>query len=173
MANLANMTFVADFDLLREGRINIRDQPWAQPGGPAQQAMDLQLKRSDEEINRLHNEIQRFWTWMYDESQFLERYEAHLSQVDNNPSLAYHVYLQRIEREHFDEVHRRRLRKLIGHGLPPSAVQLGVSVDCTQHAPPVTRPACQPPPPTAEEDLDGEDGLQDTGPPTCLAHKTL
>nr|GAT43938.1 predicted protein [Mycena chlorophos] len=139
--NLANENFVAELALLRPSRINIGDQPWSKPGSPARQAMDLdfKLKRADEEINRLNIEIRRFWTWMEDESSFLRRYEEHL-RSHGDPSLAFHIRLQRLARERFDAEHRRQLRKLVARGqLDAAVLQHGTSVDRSRHEAPVSR----------------------------------
>ncbi|KAF7318434.1 hypothetical protein HMN09_00352600 [Mycena chlorophos] len=153
--NLANENFVAELALLRPSRINISDQPWSKPGSPARQAMDLdfKLKRADEEINRLNIEIRRFWTWMEDESKFLRRYEEHLGST-GNPSLAFHIRLQRIARERFDAEHRRRLCKLLEIGLDAAVLQCGTSVDRSRHEAPVTRPIGAAVEEPAEQDAD-------------------
>ncbi|KAF7327762.1 hypothetical protein MKEN_00355800 [Mycena kentingensis (nom. inval.)] len=158
--DLTNLTFVADFDLLREGHVNIREQPWAQPGGPGRQAMDLNAKllRAAEEIIRLDIEIRRLWTWMQDESEFLKKSEKHLREVDNNPSLAYQVRLLRLERERFDHGHRRRLLDLTKiPGVSPGLLTPGRSVDESRHQEPVSRSAGQAPAPTIPSEGEDED----------------
>ncbi|KAF7320496.1 hypothetical protein HMN09_00133100 [Mycena chlorophos] len=163
--DVANENFVAELALLRPSRVNIADQPWAKPGGAARIAMDLdfKLKRADEEITRLQIEIKRFCTWMADESKFLENYEDYLRR-SGNPSLAFHVRLQRVARERFDDGHRWQLRKLVKDaGLDPAWLVPGESVDRSRHEVPFTRALAPIPeePPEEEDDdvamLDEED----------------
>ncbi|KAJ7707031.1 hypothetical protein B0H14DRAFT_3525882 [Mycena olivaceomarginata] len=52
--------FLADFDLLREGREDIRGELWAQPAGRAAMDQHFKLLRADEEIQQLNVEIRRF-----------------------------------------------------------------------------------------------------------------
>ncbi|KAJ6512716.1 hypothetical protein C8R45DRAFT_1049873 [Mycena sanguinolenta] len=87
--------FLADFDLLRDARQDIRREPWALPA----------------EIQRLDIEIRRFVTYMRDEDDFLAREESRLRD-EEEPGLAHQVRLLRSERGRFTAVHMERLTKL-------------------------------------------------------------
>ncbi|KAJ7713835.1 hypothetical protein B0H14DRAFT_3523213 [Mycena olivaceomarginata] len=81
--------FLAEFDLLREGREDIRAEPWALPAGRAAMDQHFKMVRAEEEIQRLNVEIPRLITYMADE-----------------------LYSHRIEYGRFDDLHRQRLWKL-------------------------------------------------------------
>jgi hypothetical protein len=66
--------FLADFDLLRKGREDIRGELWAQPAGRAAMDQHFKLLCADEEILRLNIKIRRLVTYMVDEV-FLRREE--------------------------------------------------------------------------------------------------
>src|ERR1700761_2638354 len=67
--------FLADFDLLRLGREDLRNLPWALPG--AREAMDQHFKilQAEVERTRLNTEILRFVTFMPEEERFLVYHE--------------------------------------------------------------------------------------------------
>ncbi|KAJ7789588.1 hypothetical protein B0H14DRAFT_3094898 [Mycena olivaceomarginata] len=90
---IVDYAFLADFDLLREGREDIRSEPWAQPAGRVAMDQHFKLLRADEEIACLNLEIPRFVTYMADEKCFPLR-------------------MQRMERERFNDLHKDRLLKL-------------------------------------------------------------
>lgn len=66
-------TTLADFDLLRDSRQDIRQQPWTQPS--RREAMNLYfgIKRAKEEILRLNIEIRRLVTFMIDDHKDFHR----------------------------------------------------------------------------------------------------
>ncbi|KAJ6535312.1 hypothetical protein B0H10DRAFT_1685182, partial [Mycena sp. CBHHK59/15] len=70
--------FLSDFDLLREGRKDIREEPWALPVGRVAMDQHYKLLRADEEIQRLNIEIQPLVTHMRDEEAFLTHHEERL-----------------------------------------------------------------------------------------------
>ncbi|KAJ7915783.1 hypothetical protein B0H13DRAFT_2231808 [Mycena leptocephala] len=94
---IVDYAFLADFDLLREGREDIRGEPWAQPAGRAAMDQHFKLLRADEEIARLNLEIPRLVTYMRDEEQFLTRQEDRL-RAAGEAALAHQVGLRRLER---------------------------------------------------------------------------
>ncbi|KAJ7872565.1 hypothetical protein B0H13DRAFT_2349438 [Mycena leptocephala] len=73
--DVVECAFLADFDLLREAREDIRKEPWALPAGRAAMDQYFKLLRADEEIQRLNIEIRRLITYMGDEnrSSFVKR----------------------------------------------------------------------------------------------------
>ncbi len=66
-ATVVQAASIADFDLLRESRIDIRSKPWTE--APRREAMNLYfgIKRAHEEIERLNIEIKRLLTFMLDD----------------------------------------------------------------------------------------------------------
>ncbi|KAJ7748011.1 hypothetical protein B0H14DRAFT_3897197 [Mycena olivaceomarginata] len=108
---IVDYAFLADFDLLREGREDIRSEPWAQPAGRVAMDQHFKLLRADEEIARLNLEIPRFVTYMADEKRFLVYHERRLAE-QGSAALAHQVRMQRMERERFNDLHKDRLLKL-------------------------------------------------------------
>ncbi|KAJ6448466.1 hypothetical protein C8R45DRAFT_763952, partial [Mycena sanguinolenta] len=103
--------FLADFDLLREGRRDIRDERWAKPAGRAAMDQHYKLLRAEEEIERLNIEIRRLVTYMRDEEAFLSCEEGRLRE-DGREGMAVQVGLLRAERGRFTSLHMARLVKL-------------------------------------------------------------
>ena len=87
---MVEYAFLADFDLLHEGRDDIREEPWAKPSGRIAMDQYFKLQRADEEIQRLNIEIPRFLTYMGDEEEFLWREEQRIRRVDG-PVLAHQI----------------------------------------------------------------------------------
>ncbi|KAJ7729134.1 hypothetical protein B0H16DRAFT_1330589 [Mycena metata] len=108
---IVDYAFLADFDLLRDGREDIRGEPWAQPAGRLAMDQHFKLLRADEEIARLNLEIPRLVTHMADEDRFLIYHERRLTR-EGNPALAHQVAAHRMERGRFNALHMERLVKL-------------------------------------------------------------
>ena len=106
--------FLADFDLLRDARQDIRSRPWATPA--ARQAMDgyFKLLRAEEEIMRLNVEIWRFLTFMRDEDAELSSKEMEVGLTD--PALAYQI---RVQRSHITRFTPRHLKNIHDIGQLP------------------------------------------------------
>ncbi|KAK7046968.1 hypothetical protein R3P38DRAFT_2507024 [Favolaschia claudopus] len=173
--DVVEYAFLSDFDLLREGREDIRGEPWAQPAGRAAMDQHFKLLRADEEIVRLNVEIRRFVTYMVDEEAFLTR-EAAALRADGKEALAHQVDLMRMERGRFTALHMERLTKLSKEPGFTGSISPGVSVARERHvlvvrspdsampAAPLMQPETPPTGPTEEEmdddeqDDDDEDG---------------
>ncbi|KAJ7028794.1 hypothetical protein C8F04DRAFT_1289423 [Mycena alexandri] len=69
-------TFLSQFDILRDGRYDIRMYPWAKPSGRVAMDQYFKIERANEEIPRLNIEIRRVITHARDEDVFLRRAEA-------------------------------------------------------------------------------------------------
>lgn len=54
--------FLADFDLLRDSRQDVRSKPWAQPQSRLLMDQYFKIQRAREEIQRLNIEIKRIVT---------------------------------------------------------------------------------------------------------------
>jgi hypothetical protein len=103
-------TFLADFDLLRDTRQDIRTRPWATPA--ARLAMDGYFKvlRAAEEMERLNVEIPRLTTFMRDEETYVLAKETALAATD--PVLGHQVKIYRMQRGRFTEHHTAILNQL-------------------------------------------------------------
>ncbi|KAF8184030.1 hypothetical protein K438DRAFT_1599013, partial [Mycena galopus ATCC 62051] len=146
--------FLADFDLLRDARQDIRQEPWALPAGRAAMEQHFKILRAKEEIERLNVEIRRFVTYMVDEEAFLWREENTLRE-EGEAGLAHQVCALRMERARFSAIHMARLTKLSKLAGFTGSLSPGNSVSREQHAPVVrTKPMdarAQSPSPTDEE----------------------
>ncbi|KAJ7770254.1 hypothetical protein DFH07DRAFT_735608 [Mycena maculata] len=165
--------FLADFDLLREGRQDIRQEPWALPAGRAAMDQHFKLLRADEEIQQLNVEIHRFVTYMVDEEAFLAREEGCL-RMEGNKGIAQQVRLLRMERGRFTLLHMKRLVKLSKLPGFTGSILPGVSVSKERHTPiardvemvtllpaEIIHPVGVEPPPLDEEE--GEDDDDEEG----------
>ncbi|KAF7358610.1 hypothetical protein MSAN_01199700 [Mycena sanguinolenta] len=118
---IVEYAFLADFDLLREGRQDIRSEPWAQPAGRLAMDQHFKLLRADEEITRLNLEIRQFVTHMVDEERFLVR-------------------LHRMERGRYNALHMDHLVNLSKEDGFTGCISPGVSV-CKERRVPEARAA--------------------------------
>ncbi|KAF7365827.1 hypothetical protein MVEN_00456800 [Mycena venus] len=126
--------FLADFDLLREGRDDIRGELWAQPAGRAAMDQHFKLLRADEEIVRLNVEIRRLVMYMADEEAFLQCEEERL-RVEGKEGLAVQTGLLRMERGRFTALHMLRLVKLSKEPGFTGDILPGVSICRECHTP--------------------------------------
>ncbi|KAJ6470477.1 hypothetical protein C8R45DRAFT_1055093 [Mycena sanguinolenta] len=112
--------FLADFDILRDTREEVRSRPWTRPA--YRLAMDRYFKivRAREEIKRLNVEIPRVITWIRDENRFLRKMEGNLRategktevEIDADTQMAVQIRLYRQQRGRFDTAHLKNFREL-------------------------------------------------------------
>lgn len=130
---MVEYAFLADFDLLRDSRQDVRDRPWTKPACRVVIDHYFKLERAREEIQRLNVEIRRVVTYIRDEDKILRSKEADISL--ENPGLAHQVKLYRMERGRFNARHMERFRKLAslpgfsGSIIPGTSTELGRDVD--------------------------------------------
>ncbi|KAJ7815583.1 hypothetical protein B0H14DRAFT_3476097 [Mycena olivaceomarginata] len=127
--------FLAEFDLLREGREDIRTEPWALPAGRAAMDQHFKICRADEEIVRLNIEIPRLVTFMADEEDFLVHHEVRL-QHEGRGGLALQVAWYRMERARFNGIHLDRLAKLSKEDGFTASISRGISLSRERCVPP-------------------------------------
>ncbi|KAJ6623200.1 hypothetical protein B0H10DRAFT_1786918 [Mycena sp. CBHHK59/15] len=84
--DIISKTSLAEFDLLRDTRMDIHDQPWTHPARREAMVLYFGIKRAKEEIQRLNIEICRLITSMYD--QHVDYHRAISSTLLINPPLA-------------------------------------------------------------------------------------
>ncbi|THU88892.1 hypothetical protein K435DRAFT_821527 [Dendrothele bispora CBS 962.96] len=103
-------TFLADFDLLRDVRQDVRGKRWAEPH--VRMVMDRYFKivRAREEIERLNVEIRRVATYLDDEDHLLLTKAEELAPTD--PDLAHQVLVYHRRRERFYDLHWKRLHEI-------------------------------------------------------------
>ncbi|RDX41765.1 hypothetical protein OH76DRAFT_1333840, partial [Lentinus brumalis] len=90
--DIMEMASLAEFDLLRDAREDIREYPWAQRLHRQAMNFHYNVKRAREEIARLDVEIPRLFTYMIDRHYDLKAAIALLK--DTNPALAYELELR-------------------------------------------------------------------------------
>ncbi|KAF7319716.1 hypothetical protein MKEN_00753400 [Mycena kentingensis (nom. inval.)] len=132
---IVNITFLSDFDLLRDSTSNIHNRRWARPAFRDLMHRYFRIVRAREEIVRLNVEIPRVLTWMRDDSDFLRQMEQSLrrvegkspAQIEGDLLLAVQLQDYAQQKHRFDDVHRRRfhdLSKLPGF---TGSLELGVA----------------------------------------------
>ncbi len=107
---VVNYACLAEFDLLRDTRQDVRERPWARPANRLIMDKYFKLERAREEITRLNVEIRRVLTHLQDEECFLLSKEKEI--LNTNAALAFQVRLYRLERTRFAQTHRQRFKKL-------------------------------------------------------------
>ncbi|KAJ6569171.1 hypothetical protein B0H19DRAFT_1209333 [Mycena capillaripes] len=168
---VVEFAFLADFDLLREARQDIRQEPWASPAGRAAMDQHFKLLCADEEIARLNIEIRRLVTYMVDEDNFLSSEEHRLRQ-EGNDAIAHQVGVRRWARGRFTSIHMSRLTKLSKIPGFSGDIVPGVSLSRERHTPvvrdvemrapsPLTRAVEPPPQNDDDEDEEGHDDDED------------
>jgi hypothetical protein len=88
--DVVNMTTLADFDLLRDGKTSILNQSWTDPKTRAAMSLHFRLKRAREEVHRLNIEIRRQTTYMEDEYITYAQTICHLQREESH-DLAHYV----------------------------------------------------------------------------------
>ncbi|KAG6806224.1 hypothetical protein H0H92_012178 [Tricholoma furcatifolium] len=124
---IVEYAFLADFDLLRDTRQDVKERAWARPS--ARLAMDqyFKIERAREEIYRLNIEIRRVVTHMRDEEAFLLAKERDITRT--HTALAYQVRLYREERTRFYGLHRRRFKKLAANSRFTGSITPGAPIN--------------------------------------------
>jgi hypothetical protein len=102
-----NAVTVADFDLLRDTRQDIRTLDWAQVANREGTVLYFGLKRANEEISRLNVEIRRLLTYLYDD--YVDHYRAVRQNLMSKPSLAHQISARWCYRRQLHEVIVKRL----------------------------------------------------------------
>ncbi|KAH9831718.1 uncharacterized protein C8Q71DRAFT_798813 [Rhodofomes roseus] len=104
---VVDMVNLADFDLLRETRDDIRKQPWAQYPNRRATNLHFNIKRAREEIERLNVEIRRLLTSMYD-----EHVDYHLAVQQASVSAPYLAHELRERWQYRNSIHARIAARL-------------------------------------------------------------
>lgn len=119
--------FLADFDLLRDTRQDVRERPWATPVGRTAMDQYFKLLRAPEEIVRCNNEIRRIVTQLRDEEDYLKHHEERVRVTD--PILAHQITIHRNIRGRFAAHHHQRLSDIAGLTGFSGCLQPGTGLD--------------------------------------------
>ena len=101
--DVVEYAFLADFDLLRDSRQDVRARPWTKPAFHIMIDQHFKLQCAHEEIQRLNVEIRRVVTYIHDEDRFLWVKEAEVRKVST--ALAHQVAKYRLERGRANDRH--------------------------------------------------------------------
>lgn len=126
-SEVVEYAFLADFDLLRDTRQDVRESLWARPASRSLMDRFFKIERAGEEIKRLNVEIPRVITYIADEEAFLLAKEADVRKTD--PQLAHQITLYRLERGRADATHIRRFAKLAAVPGCTASIIPGVSLE--------------------------------------------
>ncbi|KAF8144514.1 hypothetical protein K438DRAFT_1910939 [Mycena galopus ATCC 62051] len=160
-AQVVEYAFLAEFDLLREGREDICAEPWALPAGRAALDQHYKMLRAEEEIDRLKVEIARLVTYMADEEEFLVYHEERLRQ-EGEDALAHQVRIHRGRRGRFNAVHMECLVRLSKEPGFTADIFSRMPAGDNASARDIPMPdAAPPPPPQHGADADDEDEDED------------
>jgi hypothetical protein len=107
-ADIFSTTSLIDFDMLRETRADIRNQPWTQPAQREAMVLYFGIKRAKEEIKCLNVEISRLITSMLDEH--VDYYRSIASTLLINPPLASELQRRWLHAMHISMSICQRLR---------------------------------------------------------------
>ncbi|KAJ3717365.1 hypothetical protein C8R42DRAFT_644620 [Lentinula raphanica] len=157
---ILDLTFLSEFDLLRDSREDIREKRWATPKNRQIMLEFFKLIRAEEELERLHVEIRRLLTFMHDEEYELTRKAAALDL--ENPTLAQQIRQYRDERSRFNPLHRQRLfaiKKLKGFEIQ-NVRYFSIGTHITREEAAMTESPDDPENPWCE-DADGGEGEED------------
>ncbi|PCH40550.1 hypothetical protein WOLCODRAFT_68845 [Wolfiporia cocos MD-104 SS10] len=160
--DIMDMVSVADFDLLRDAREDIRMQPWTQRINRRAMNLYFNIKRAHEEVERLNVEIRRLLTFMYDEHADYFHAIAHL--IITNLALAHELSLRW---EYRSQVHEKIVGRIwqtsclpgfTGNVLTEHRIGRDTSLNNGVPLPPWAKPVVSAHP-VAEDEEVGEDGI--------------
>jgi hypothetical protein len=107
---IAEYTFIGEFDLLRIARSDIRTEKWAQKTYREAAVKYFKLCRAREELQRLNVEVCRLQTFIKEEATHVECTIKHLSA--NRSPLADELRRRWVLRSAINTLHRQRLKQL-------------------------------------------------------------
>ncbi|CCO35543.1 hypothetical protein BN14_09661 [Rhizoctonia solani AG-1 IB] len=93
--SITNAKVLDDFDILRGSRWGIEEEEWSKPENRRCAEQARQLKRAEEEIQRLNVEVQRVWTLIVDEARSLPQAVSKIASQDSGLGWAARRYVDR------------------------------------------------------------------------------
>lgn len=104
---VVDYSYLSEFDILRDTREDVRERKWATQKNRLLMQEFFKLIRAENELPRLHIEIQRLITYMAREEVRLLGFVSMIQHDD--PALAYQISVHWFERARFNDIHRKRL----------------------------------------------------------------
>jgi hypothetical protein len=131
---IVEYSFLAEFDLLRECRVDIRTQVWTDPPCREATIKYLHLQRAKEEIERLNVEIRRLHTSICDERIFMEETIDRLARSDH--PLTPELHKRWLSRSLVNTIHMSRLNRIFElpyfTGIRSAGVRCGGAPRCEE-----------------------------------------
>ncbi|KAI6011365.1 hypothetical protein BKA83DRAFT_4467060 [Pisolithus microcarpus] len=126
--DIAEYSFLGEFDLLRHSRADVRDNDWAKPAFRQATVKFFKLQRAREELKRVSVEVRRLQTSIHDE-------EAHIAKITDELLVSNHPLASELKRQHrsrhaINELHLHRLDQITRH--PQYVGSRGVGVTCSK-----------------------------------------
>ena len=118
--DIIGYSFLAEFDLLREGRQDVREKPWTKPIFREGMEQYFKLKCARDEQKRLDIEVRRLSTHIRDEEH--DYRTAIETQLQKNPPLAKELQRRWSWRKAVNDIHLLRLQRICD--LPESTAVL-------------------------------------------------
>ncbi|KAI6011388.1 hypothetical protein PISMIDRAFT_55938, partial [Pisolithus microcarpus 441] len=111
--DIAEYSFLGEFDLLRHSRADVRDNDWAKPAFRQATVKFFKLQRAREELKRVSVEVRRLQTSIHDE-------EAHIAKITDELLVSNHPLASELKRQHrsrhaINELHLHRLDQITRH----------------------------------------------------------
>ncbi|KAJ7129039.1 hypothetical protein C8R43DRAFT_896829 [Mycena crocata] len=150
--------FLADFDILRDTRAEIRARPWTRPSYRIAMDRYFKLLRAREEIKRLNVEIPRVITWIRDESRCLRAKERELREQDLQMAIQVRLYRER--RGRFDDGHMQRFYRLAEKPGFTGSLKPGMAVERREASDAARAAARERATADAEEEMDVDDVVE-------------
>ncbi|KAJ3742750.1 hypothetical protein EV360DRAFT_57744, partial [Lentinula raphanica] len=107
---VVDYSFLSEFNILRDTREDVREKKWATPSNRLLMFCFFKLIRAEEELDRLHVEIKRLFTYMRDEERLLCGKADEIE--DDDPALALQIRLYWEEKSRFNTLHKQRLHAI-------------------------------------------------------------
>ncbi|KAI0059962.1 hypothetical protein BV25DRAFT_1918089 [Artomyces pyxidatus] len=118
---------LAEFELLRECREDIRSLPWTDSRNRQAAIYTLKIQRAEEERVRVNNEVRRLFTSMHDEEAVMQECIRSLKLSD--PLLSREVQSRLERRVRMHNVHRSKLQQVFLLPCYTGSRELGIAVE--------------------------------------------
>ncbi|KIK13832.1 hypothetical protein PISMIDRAFT_118129, partial [Pisolithus microcarpus 441] len=111
--DIAEYSFLGEFDLLRHSRADVRDNDWAKPVFRQATVKFFKLQRAREELKRVSMEVRCLQTSIHDE-------EAHIAKITDELLVSNHPLASELKRQHrswhaINELHLHCLDQITRH----------------------------------------------------------
>ncbi|KIJ30273.1 hypothetical protein M422DRAFT_81424, partial [Sphaerobolus stellatus SS14] len=108
VSQVLQYVFIAEFDILRDSRNDVRTKPWAQSAEREASTAYFKILRAKEEIQRLNVEVRRLLTYILEEEALLSSNVTDIAKED--PALAHQLAKQL---KHFKALNGTHLQRII------------------------------------------------------------